>query len=105
MSYVRHEIYLPVRPGGAPGYGGRAGAFPWPANVHDVPVGEVADIDVDCVIFQSHQNWAQDQYEIVSPAQRAGPRIYLEHDPPRHSPTDTPHPVDDPAVLVVRTPN
>lgn len=101
LSQIPHEIYLPVKPGGAPGYGGRAGAFPWPSNVHDVPAGEVADLDVDCVIFQSHQNWAQDQYDILAPHQRAGPRIYLEHDPPRHSPTDTPHPVDDPEVLVV----
>ncbi|MDP9020268.1 MAG: glycosyltransferase [Actinomycetota bacterium] len=101
LCHVPHQIYLPVKPGGAPGYGGRAGAFPWPANVHDVPAGEVAALDVDCVVFQSHQNWAQDQYEILSPVQRAGPRIYLEHDPPRRSPTDTPHPVDDPEVLVV----
>lgn len=101
LSHVPHELYLPVKAGAPAGYGGRGDTFPWPANVHDVPAGEVADLDVDCVIFQSHQNWAEDQHEILSPAQRAGPRVYLEHDPPRHSPTDTPHPVDDPEVLVV----
>src|SRR5581483_11484118 len=29
------------------------------------------------------------------------PQIYLEHDPPRASPLDTPHVVDDPNVLLV----
>jgi hypothetical protein len=56
---------------------------------------------VDCVVFQSHRQWARDQYEVLSEAQRRGPRIFLEHDPPRDSPTDTRHPVRDPRVLLV----
>src|SRR5690606_1377999 len=47
-----------------------------------------------------HQ-WEKDQYAFLTPAQRALPRIYLEHDPPLAHPTDTRHPVDDPGVLLV----
>jgi glycosyltransferase involved in cell wall biosynthesis len=38
---------------------------------------------------------------VLSSEQRRLPRIYLEHDPPRLSPTDTCHPVDDSDILVV----
>jgi glycosyltransferase involved in cell wall biosynthesis len=96
-----HEFYLPVKPGGAPGYGGRAGTFPWPNNVHDVAVEDVPGIQFDAILFQSHQNYLQDQYEVLSAEQRNLPSIYLEHDPPRENPTDTRHPVDDPNVLLV----
>jgi glycosyltransferase involved in cell wall biosynthesis len=37
----------------------------------------------------------------LSEAQLSGPRIFVEHDPPQASPTDTRHPVDDPDVLLV----
>ena len=96
-----HEFYLPVKPGKPEGYGGRAGSFPWPDNVHDVPAEQVKDLDVDLVLFQSHKNYLEDQYEILSERQRSLPRIYLEHDPPREHPTDTRHPVDDPNILLV----
>ncbi len=43
----------------------------------------------------------QDQYEILTEEQRALPKIYLEHDPPREVPTDTHHVVDDPDILLV----
>ncbi|MDQ3946151.1 MAG: glycosyltransferase [Actinomycetota bacterium] len=101
LSHVPHDLFVPTQPGAPPGYAGRAGTLPWPANLHEVPAGEVAGLDVDVVVFQSVRNWTDDQYEILSPAQRAGPRIYLEHDPPRDSPYDTSHPVTDPGVLVV----
>jgi hypothetical protein len=96
-----HDFYLPVAVDGVPGYGGRAGDFPWPDNVIEVPATEVAQLDLDCVIFQSRRNWEQDQFEILSPKQRLLPRIYIEHDPPREHPTDTRHWVDDPDVLIV----
>jgi len=96
-----HEFYLPVKPGSPVGYHGRAGAFPWPDTVHNVPAHEVRRLEFDCVLFQSSKNYLQDQYEILSPAQQRLPRIYLEHDPPREHPTDTLHPVDDPNMLLV----
>jgi hypothetical protein len=96
-----HDFYLPVRPGRPEGYGGRSGNFAWPDNVVDVPAEQVADLDVDVVLFQSIRNYQVDQPEILSPRQREGPRIYLEHNTPRPHPTDTRHPVDDPRVLLV----
>jgi len=96
-----HEFYLPVKPGKPEGYGGRSGHFPWPDNVVDVPAEEVKNGAYDLILYQSHKNYLIDQYEILSPAQREQPRIYLEHNTPRPSPTDTPHPVDDPRILLV----
>lgn len=101
LSQARAEFYLPLKPGGGPGYGGRGSTFPFGPNVHDVPVAVIPDLAFDCILFQSHRNYLEDQYEILSDAQRRLPRIFLEHDPPRQNPTDTPHPVDDPDVLLV----
>jgi hypothetical protein len=42
-----------------------------------------------------------DQYRYLTPAQQRLPKIYLEHDPPRATATDTRHPVDDENVLLV----
>lgn len=101
LSHIPHELYLPTKPGRPEGYGGRSPSFSWPPNVHDVPAEQVRDLDLDCVLFQSHRNWLEDQHEILSPGQRRLPRVFLEHDPPRESPTDTRHPVDDSEVLLV----
>jgi glycosyltransferase involved in cell wall biosynthesis len=100
-----HDFYLPVRPDRPEGYGGRAGDFPWADNVHDIPAEEVQNQQFDLIIFQSRKNYLEDQFEILSPEQRDLPRIYIEHDPPRHGPEDAPtntkHVVDDPNVLLV----
>jgi hypothetical protein len=61
----------------------------------------VRRLGVDCILFQSRKNYLEDQYDILTEAQRRLPRIYLEHDPPREHPTDTRHVVDDPDVLLV----
>lgn len=101
LSHVEHELYLPVKPGRPAGYGGRGETFPFGDNVHEVPADAVRDLDVDVVLYQSHANWESDRSEIMSAAQRRLPAAFLEHDPPRASPTDTRHPVDDPRVLLV----
>lgn len=101
LSRIPHDIYLPVKPGRPEGYGGRTASFDWPDNVHEVPADEVPREAYDVVLYQSHRNWLVDQYELLSAEQRHGPRIYLEHDPPREHPTDTRHPVDDDEVLLV----
>jgi glycosyltransferase involved in cell wall biosynthesis len=101
LVQARHEFYLPVKDGRPEGYGGRAGSFPWADNVHEVPAGEIKELDFDIILFQSHRNYLEDQYEILSEEQQKLPRIYLEHDPPRQTPTDTQHPVDDPNMLLV----
>ncbi len=96
-----HSFFLPVKEGRPEGYGGRAGSFPWPSNVQDVPAEEVKNLELDLILFQSRKNYLEDQFEILSEQQRSLPRIYLEHDPPREHPTDTRHPVDDPNLLLV----
>jgi hypothetical protein len=102
LAHARHDFFLPVKPGRPEGYGGRtAGSFPWPDNVREVAVADVPALDLDCVLFQSRRNYLEDQFEILSPAQRRRPRVYLEHDPPREHATDTRHVVDDPDVLLV----
>ncbi len=95
------EFFLPVKSHPVEGYGGRAGSFPWPENVHNVPAENVHELELDCILFQSRKNYLEDQFEILSEQQRSLPRLYLEHDPPREHPTDTHHPVDDPETLLV----
>ncbi len=101
LTQTPHDFYVPVKTGTPPGYAGRAGTFPWPDNLHEIPAEEVHARSFDCVLYQSRRNYLEDQYEILTESQRRLPRIYLEHDPPRDSPTDTRHPVDDPDVLLV----
>jgi hypothetical protein len=99
---VQHEWLVPVRPGRPPHDAGLpADAPPWPANVREVPAGWVSQLDVDVVLFQHHREWDA-RAELLSPRQLAGPRVFVEHDPPfAGSPTDTRHPVDDPDVTIV----
>jgi hypothetical protein len=101
LSQIPHEIFVPVRPGRPSPYGGLGGPFPWPPNIHEVPVEDVPRHSFDVILFQRHEQYLHDQYEVLSPEQRRLPRIFLEHDPPRESPTDTRHVVDDPNVLLV----
>ena len=70
LSQARAEFYLPVKTGKHPGYSGRGSTFPFRENVIDIPAEEVKHCDFDCILFQSRQNFAIDQYEILSPAQR-----------------------------------
>lgn len=95
------DFYLPFKPGRLHGYGGRTGNFPWPDNVHEVPADQVRRLELDCILFQSAQNYLLDRGEILSPAQRQLPRIYLEHDPPSGDPTSSNHLIDDPNMLVI----
>lgn len=123
LSHAPHEFFVLARPGRPPGYGGRCGPFPFGPNVHDLPVEQARERRFDCILFQEDHHWQCDQHAFLTPAQRALPRIYLEHDPPgvatpgvaaqgaappqtaAHGasawPTDLRHPVDDPDVLLV----
>jgi hypothetical protein len=101
LTQAPHNFYVLSKEGRPPGYGGRTGHLPWGDNVHDLPVEAAKGQKLDLVLFQDDEQFFADQYEWLTPEQRALPRIYLEHDPPRESPTDTRHPVDDPNVLVV----
>ena len=100
LTQTPHDFYLPVGRR-EQGYSGRAPGFPWPDNVHEVPIDRVRDLDLDCILFQSAPHYLTDQYEILSEAQRRLPRVYLEHDPPQQHPTNTRHIVDDPESLLI----
>lgn len=102
LSQTDCLFYLPYKEGSTEeGYGGRTRGFPWGDNVINVPAEKVKEIQFDCILFQSKKNFLEDQFDILSEEQRALPKIYLEHDPPRESPTDTKHLVDDPDILLV----
>ena len=101
LTQVPHDFYVMSKPGRPAGYGGRGGHLPWGPNVHDMPVEEARSAQFDCILFQDDHHYLDDQYRYLSEAQRCLPRIYIEHDPPRDSPTDARHPVDDAGVLLV----
>ncbi len=101
LTQAPHDFYVISKPGRPPGYGGRCGHLPWGDNVFDMPAAELRRHQFDCIIFQDDDQYLKDQFELLTPAQRALPRIYLEHDTPREHPTDMRHPVDDPNVLLV----
>ncbi len=101
LTQAPHQFHVLSKPGRPPGYGGRSGQMRWGGNVHDLPTTEARHRQFDCIIFQDDAQFEKDQYEFLTAAQRALPRIYIEHDPPREHPTDTRHPVDDPNVLLV----
>lgn len=96
-----HEFYVPFKPDRSEGYCGITESYLWPENLHEVPAEEVRDLEFDCILFQTRRNYFEDQFEILSSQQRELPRIYLEHDTPWDDPTNMPHHVDDPDVLLV----
>jgi hypothetical protein len=101
LSQARAEFYLPVRPGGGEGYGGRGRTFPFGPNVHDVAVEDLHDLDFDCILFQTRKNYFLDQFEILTEEQRRRPRLYLQHDPPWQDPAEQVHWFNEPDGLLV----
>lgn len=101
LSLTGHELIVPTKPGRPESYGGRSGAYPWPANIVEVPFEEVRTMRFDCVLAQSRKNWEEDRFECLSEEQLRLPQLYLEHDPPCEHPTNTRHRVDDPNVVLV----
>jgi hypothetical protein len=101
LAALDHDWYVPTKPGAPEGYLGRGWTFDQHARLHEVPAEQVRDLDLDLVIFQTPRNYLEEQYEVLSEAQRRLPRIYLEHNTPKPHATDTPHPVDDAGVLLV----
>jgi hypothetical protein len=101
LSQVPHDFLVLSKHERGPGYAGRSGSLPWGDNVYDLPVEEARATAFDCILFQDDDQFLCDQYQYLTVAQRRLPRIFLEHDPPRHHPTDSRHPVDDREVLLV----
>ncbi|MGN6389803.1 MAG: glycosyltransferase family 1 protein, partial [Burkholderiaceae bacterium] len=100
LTQLPHDFYVMSNPDRSAGYGGRSGHMKWGDNVHDMPVDQARDAEFDCIVFQDDHQYLEDQHLYLTAAQRRLPRIYIEHDPPRESPTETRHPVQDPEVLL-----
>lgn len=101
LTQVPHDFFLVVNKDRTPHHSGRNGSLPWGENVHDALVEQIPAMQFDVIVFQSREAWEVEQYRLLTPEQRKLPRIYIEHDPPQHHPTDTKHWVNDPSVLLV----
>jgi glycosyltransferase involved in cell wall biosynthesis len=101
LSQGNYDIYIPTNPQKTEGYYGRGETFPFGSNVIEIPAEKVKSHQFDCILFQTNHNFKVDQFEILSEEQRALPKIYLEHDPPRQHPTDTKHLINDPDIILV----
>jgi hypothetical protein len=101
LTQAPHDFYVLSKPDRPPGYGGKCGHIPWGDNVIDLPVSEAKNAQFDCILFQDDDQYLKDQHLYLSESQRRLPKIYLEHDTPREHPTDMPHPVADPSILLV----
>jgi hypothetical protein len=91
LSQAPHDFYLLTLPGHPPGHAGRVGRLPWGDNVHEAPAEQLAGMEFDCVLYQNRAAFDEDRLRLLSPAQRALPTLYLEHDPPQQHPTNTRH--------------
>jgi glycosyltransferase involved in cell wall biosynthesis len=101
LTQAPHDFYVLSKPGRPPGYAGRSGHLPWGPNVHDLPAEEARQARFDLILFQDDAQYLEDQFELLTPAQRRLPKIYLEHDPPREHPVDAQHVVRPGDALVV----
>lgn len=73
----------------------------FPDNVRAIGVDEVRRQKIDLILFQRPRHYLDEQYEILTAAQRRAPKIYLEHEPPREHPVDSRHVVSEDHVPVV----
>jgi hypothetical protein len=101
LTQAPHEFHVLSKPGRPPGYAGVGGHQPWGANVHDLPAELARERDFDLILFQDDAQYLEDQFQLLTPAQRRLPKLYLEHDPPWDDPVETRHIVDAADVPVV----
>lgn len=101
LSKGEYKIYIPVDESKGEGYHGKGETFRFGSNVIEVPAKEVNSLTLDCILFQSNKNYIVDQFEILNEQQRQLPKVYLEHDPPVHHPSDTKHIIQDGEVIMV----
>jgi len=101
LSLGNYDIYIPIQDKRTEGYYGRGETFPFGPNVIEIPVAEIQQMNFDCILFQSTNNFLVDQYEVLSAKQRQLPKIYVEHNTPTSSPVDSRHIMDDASVIMV----
>src|SRR4051794_18490907 len=94
LSQAPIRWFVPTLPGCPPGYAGRRSTFPFPDNVVEVPADELRRLRFDVVVVhQSRRTWTEDRFRYLTEEQRRLPTVYVEHDPPLESPTNTLHPI------------
>ncbi len=101
LARIKHDWYLPVRPGKPEGYAGRGPTFDLPPYVREIPADEVRHLDLDLVIYQTPKNYFEDGPAILSDRQRALPGIYLEHNTPKPDAVNLRHPMANSNALLV----
>jgi glycosyltransferase involved in cell wall biosynthesis len=101
LSRCNVELYIPFDAQRSDRYIGLGTTFPFGENVKEIAAEEVRNASFDCVLFQSPENYREDQHRILSEQQRKLPRLYLEHNPPQENPVFNHHFVRDPEVTIV----
>ncbi|HUQ26586.1 MAG TPA: glycosyltransferase [Burkholderiales bacterium] len=95
LAQTSHELIVVSSGQGRPDHGD------FPPNVHPIGGEEARRQKVDLVLFQRPGQYLDEQYELLSAAQRRLPKVYLEHEPPQEHPVDSRHVVTDAGVPVV----
>ncbi len=101
LTQVPHDFYLVTDAERSVHHSGRSGSLPWGDNVHEAPLERLPAMQFDVLLFQSRSAWDDEQFYALSAAQRALPRIVLEHDPPQEHATNTRHWCQDAQTLLV----
>lgn len=94
LAHTSHE-FLVVTPGQCRSDHAAA------ANLHAIEPDEARRQKIDLILFQRPQQYLDEQYELLSAAQRRAPKVYLEQEPPREHPVESRHVVSEADVPVV----
>lgn len=88
-----HEVVLPLTPDRGPFGRGRAKTWDWPASAREVPVEQLRDEDLDCVVLQRPEEAELCARWTGRVPGRDFPAVYVEHNTPRGPAVETVHPV------------
>jgi hypothetical protein len=95
LAHTPHELIVVT-----PSQGHSAQGEPLP-NVHLIAPEDARRQKLDVILFQRPQHYLDEQYELLTSAQRRAAKVYLEHEPPREHPVDSRHVVSEEDVVVV----
>lgn len=101
LTQVPHDFHVVTDAARSTHHSGLGGVLPWGDNVHEAPLEQLQASEFDLVVFQHRDQWERDQQHELSAAQRALPRIVIEHDPPQEHPTDQLHYCQDAGAMLV----
>lgn len=94
-----HEYLLPLTGDRGPDGRGRARTWDWPVAAREIPVSELADHPVDCVVLQRVGEVELCERWLGRVPGRDLPAVFLEHNAPTGGAATTRHPAaDDPRL-------